>query len=86
MYDCMCILMCISICCVCIYLLLNTTVNGPYSHNLACCVCLLNSIYCTGRPGGSVGNLETFLTLGREFESRRSHTNWYYFPHILPNR
>ena len=26
--------------------------------------------------GGSVGNLENILTLGREFESRCSHTNW----------
>ena len=31
-------------------------------------------VHVAGRPGGSVGNL--LLTLGREFESRRSHTNW----------
>ena len=29
-----------------------------------------------GRPGGSVNNLENLLMLGREFESRCSHTNW----------
>ena len=42
-----------------------------------------------GRPGGSVGNLEHLLTLGREFDRRCSHTNWD-FPSqkiiIIPNK
>ena len=29
-----------------------------------------------GRPGGSVGKPRNLLTLGREFESRCSHTHW----------
>ena len=36
-------------------------------------------IICAGRPGGSVRNLEYLLTLGREFGSRCSHTNWDFF-------
>ena len=34
-------------------------------------------------PGGSVGELsrKLLLTLGREFESRRSHTNWDFRSH-----
>ena len=36
-------------------------------------------IYGCNRPGGSVGNLETF---GHEFESRCRHTNWDFFSQI----
>ena len=41
-------------------------------------------LFQAGRPGGSVGNLENLLTLGREFESRCSHTNWM-FPQKMKN-
>ena len=50
----------------------QTTRIGKYS----------NALHRVGRPGGSVSNLENLLTLGSEFESRCSYTNWD-FPSCL---